>query len=357
MRTPAKILMLTIVAWMGPLSAVVGAQDVLADEQEFLLASERNTIDVFDRASGSVAYITTSATRRSSVWSRNAMEVPVGSGSGFVWDRLGHVVTNFHVIAEGTNYQVTFADGASYDAQLVGADRYKDLAVLRVDPDAGLEPLPIGDSRALKVGQKVIAIGNPFGLDYTLTTGVISALGREIRSIAGTTINHVIQTDASINPGNSGGPLLDSQGRLIGVNTAIHGATGASVGIGFAVPVETVKRTVPQLIKYGEVKRAGLGVELVSDNVARQRGIRGVIIGDVQRDSAAARAGLEGLRQDRRGRMFVGDIIVGIGDQDINSYDDLYQALDGRRPGDAVIVRYVRDRQEKTVKLELQALN
>jgi S1-C subfamily serine protease len=239
-----------------------------------LLEDERNTIELFRRASGSVVYITTKERQRD-FFTRNIMEIPRGSGSGFVWNRDGHIVTNFHVVQPGRTtpiYSVTLTDGTTYDAEVVGWEPEQDLAVLRIEaPREELQALDIGDSDRLVVGQKVLAIGNPFGLDQTLTTGIISALGREIRSVAGTTIQDVIQTDASINPGNSGGPLLDSSGRLIGVNTAIISPTGSSAGIGFAVPVNTVMRIVPQLIEFGDVKRAGLGVHILTLDAYQRR--------------------------------------------------------------------------------------
>ncbi len=234
-----------------------------------LLESEQNTIEVFRRASPSVVFITNSR-QVHSFRGLNVTGIP--QGSGFIWDELGHVVTNYHVIRGGDAFSVTFGDGASYDARVVGFDPNKDLAVLRIrTQDRKLVPLQHGGSAELVVGQKVLAIGNPFGLDHTLTTGVISALGREIPSLAGTLIEDVIQTDASINPGNSGGPLLDSSGRLIGVNTSIIGPAGQSAGIGFAVPSSTVNRIVPQLIRFGKVRRAGLGVRIFPDRAISTR--------------------------------------------------------------------------------------
>ena len=289
------------------------------------------------------------------MFSRNVMEVQRGSGSGFVWDRQGHIVTNFHVVQGGDAFTATLADGSTHDATIVGYDPNKDIAVLRITPPReGLSPVIRGDAAELIVGQKVIAIGNPFGLDQTLTTGVVSALGREIRSVAGTTITDVIQTDASINPGNSGGPLLDSSGRLIGMNTAIYSTSGSSAGIGFAVPVSTVKRIVPQLIEFGVAQRAGFGITLVPDDLARRWGLRGVVINEVQPNSAAADAGLRGTSYNSRREIELGDVIVGVGEKDVSVYDDLYTALDKHMPGDRVTVKYRRgDRiQETTVRLQ-----
>jgi S1-C subfamily serine protease len=321
-----------------------------------LLTDERNTIDVFRRTSRSVVFIVNKQLRRD-YFSLNVLEVPRGSGSGFVWDTKGHVVTNFHVVQGGNAYSVTLADGNQYDAEMVGGEPNKDLAVLRIkSPPSNLQPLERGDSESLIVGQKVMAIGNPFGLDQTLTTGVISALGREIRSVNETTITDVIQTDASINPGNSGGPLIDSAGRLIGLNTAIYSPSGGSAGIGFAVPVAVIKRVVPQILDFGHVRRAGFGVTLVPDNYARRWGIEGVIIQTTARGGAAARAGLRGVAVDRLGNVEIGDVIVGIDGKAIRTYDDMYQALEMRRAGDRVRVRTRRDDRERDVEIVLQEL-
>lgn len=324
--------------------------------QNRLLEDERNTIEVFRDVSSSVVFITNTELRRT-IFSRNVMEVPRGSGSGFVWDREGHIVTNYHVIQGGNAFTVTLSDGSSHDAKVVGSDPNKDIAVLRIDPPReGLHPVARGDAQELLVGQKVIAIGNPFGLDQTLTTGVVSALGREIKSVAGTTITDVIQTDASINPGNSGGPLLDSSGRLIGMNTAIFSTSGSSAGIGFAVPVSTVKRIVPQLIEFGVAQRAGLGITIIPDDLARRWGIRGVVINEVQSGSAADTAGLRGTSYNRRREIEIGDVIVGVGDKDISVYDDLYVALDAHRPGDTVTVKYRRGDRIQDARVRLQRI-
>jgi S1-C subfamily serine protease len=291
------------------------------------------------------------------MFSRNVMEVPQGSGSGFVWDHEGHIVTNFHVIRGGDALTATLSDGSTHEAKVVGYDPNKDIAVLKIAPPrGGLPPVTRADANELIVGQKVIAIGNPFGLDQTLTTGVVSAVGREIRSVAGTTISDVIQTDASINPGNSGGPLLDSSGRLIGMNTAIYSTSGSSAGIGFAVPVSTVNRIVPQLIEFGGVQRAGFGITLIPDDLARRWGIRGVAINEVQQGSAAAEAGLQGVSSNNRRETLLGDIIVGIEDKDVAVYDDLYTALDKLRPGDTVTVRFRRGDRLREAKVRLQQI-
>ena len=325
-----------------------------------LLEDERNTIEIFRKAAKSVVFITTKELQRVNPFSLSVQEIPTGSGSGFVWDTEGHIVTNYHVVAAQTqnpSFSVTLGDGTSYDAKLVGAEPQRDLAVLQIDaPRGSLVPIEPGDSDALVVGQKVLAIGNPFGLDHTLTTGVISALGREMQTDMGTTLRDVIQTDASINPGNSGGPLLDSLGRLIGVNTAIQSNTGSSIGIGFAVPVASVKRVVPQIIRYGRVKRPVLGVEPVADRWAQYWGVSGVIVLQVRPGSAAEHAGIHSLVADRAGRVLKFDTIVAIDGHKIEKYGDLYDALDEYKAGDRVKVSIVRDGSPRQVDVVLQEI-
>jgi S1-C subfamily serine protease len=322
-----------------------------------LLETERNTIRIFREVSPSVVFVTNTQRRRS-IFTLNVMEIPKGSGSGFLWDEAGHVVTNYHVLAGGNAFSATLADGKTYATEYVGGAPDQDIAVLRIlDPPPDLDPVRIGDSSGLLVGQKVLAIGNPFGLDQTLTTGIISALGREIRSMAGNLIEDVIQTDASINPGNSGGPLLDSSGTLIGVNTAIVSPSGSSAGIGFAVPVNSVRRIVPQLIAHGHVRRAGLGVRLLGDEYARRFRVEGVIIRDVIQGGAAEKAGLQPLIVDRRGHVRSFDVIIGIDDTPIRNYNDLYSALHQRSPGEWVEVRYLRGGRETRTRLRLQEIH
>ncbi|OGD30863.1 MAG: 2-alkenal reductase, partial [Candidatus Aminicenantes bacterium RBG_19FT_COMBO_58_17] len=283
-------------------------------------------------------------------------EIPQGTGSGFIWDEAGHIVTNFHVIYEAQNVQVTLSDRSVFKAEVVGVAPDKDLAVIRIKaPREKLPPISIGTSSDLKVGQSVYAIGNPFGLDQTLTTGIISALGREIESLTRRPIQGVIQTDAAINPGNSGGPLLDSVGRSIGVNTAIYSPSGAYAGVGFAVPIDTINRIVPQLIAFGKVIQPGLGVQVVEDSVAKQVGIKeGVLILDVDRRGAAARAGIMPTRYDSEGNVVLGDIIVAIEGQDIKTSDDLYKALERYNVGDEVRVEVIRGGRKQTITVRLQ---
>jgi S1-C subfamily serine protease len=317
---------------------------------------ETHTIGIFKEASRSVAFITTQAARMD-FWTRNVSEVPTGSGSGFVWDELGHVVTNFHVVQDADSLKVTLGD-VEYDATKVGAARDQDIAVLKVEPRSRLSPIRLGASAGLQVGQKVYAIGNPFGLDFTLTTGIVSALGRTIQSVSNASIFDVIQTDAAINPGNSGGPLLDSGGRLIGMNTAIYSPSGASAGIGFAVPVDTVSRIVPELIVHGRVVRPVMGVgfdEQLSAAVTRRLGVEGVLVRDVYEGSAAAAAGLQGTSVDRRGRVIAGDVVQEIDGKSVRSASDLLGRLGSYKPGDSVTLTVWRDGAAKKVPVKLRA--
>jgi S1-C subfamily serine protease len=318
---------------------------------------ERHTIDLFKQAQRSVAFITTRV-EQVDYWTRNVFEVPAGSGSGFVWDDGGHVVTNFHVVQDADSAKVTIGD-AEYDATIVGFSRDQDLAVLRIKaPRAKLVPLRVGTSADLSVGQKVYAIGNPFGLDFTLTTGIVSALGRTIQGVSGATIFDVVQTDAAINPGNSGGPLLDSAGRLIGVNTAIYSPSGASAGIGFAVPVDTVSRIVPELVAHGRVIRPVLGVDLddrLSDYVTRRLGVEGVLIRGVAKGSPAEAAGLEGSSISRRSGVIPGDVVQEIDGKPVKSVGDLLGRLGSYRPGETVTLAVWREGKTRKVRVRLQA--
>ncbi len=322
-----------------------------------LSADESLTIALFRQASPSVVNITTLALRRD-FFTLNLLEIPEGTGSGFVWDGAGHIVTNFHVIQNADVAQVTLADHSTWKARRVGVAPDKDLAVLRIDvPKGRLRPIPIGTSNDLRVGQKVFAIGNPFGLDQTLTTGVISALGREIESVTRRPIRGVIQTDAAINPGNSGGPLLDSAGRLIGVNTAIFSPSGASVGIGFAIPVDTVNRIVPQLIRHGKIIRPGLGVQVAEDQLARELGLPGVLVVNVVLGGAAAKAGIHPTRRDFSGQVILGDVIIALGGKQIGSVNDLYFVLEQYRIGQTITVTLLREGNRREVKVTLERLS
>lgn len=325
-----------------------------------LSLEEKTNIELFQEVSPSVVYITSIALRRD--WfSRRATAIPQGTGSGFVWDDQGTIITNYHVISAGQGVQVTLSDQSSWPAEVIGVEEDKDLAVLRIDaPRKQLKPIALGTSGDLLVGQKVFAIGNPFGLDQTLTTGVISGLGREIQAQTGRPIAGVIQTDAAINPGNSGGPLLDSAGRLIGINTAIVSPSGAYAGVGFAVPVDVVNRVVPQIVKYGRVRRAGLGIEMEVDSVVRQMHLRGlcskgVLVRAVRRGSGAHAAGIEPPQVDRAGSLQV-DVIVACDNVPIESQNDLFRVLDQRKIGDTVRVKVERNGSPFEVSVTLQEL-
>jgi protease Do-like 1, chloroplastic len=314
---------------------------------------EAATIQLFENASPSVAYITSIALRQN-FFTQNIYEIPQGTGSGFVWDTDGHIITNYHVIQDADRAHVTLADRSTWPASLVGAAPEKDLAVLKIEaPVDRLHPIPIGRSEDLKVGQTVLAIGNPFGLDQSLTTGVISALGREITSVTRVPIRDVIQTDAAINPGNSGGPLLDSAGRLIGVNAAIYSPSGASAGIGFAIPVDAVNWVVPELIAYGEVRRPTLGVNLATPQQTARLNLPGVLVLSVVKGSGAAKAGILPTRRDDQGAIVLGDIITAIDDQPIRQSSDVLLALERRKAGEKVPVTVVRDTKKVTLTVEL----
>lgn len=318
---------------------------------------ERTTMAVFERATKSVVFIANTAIQRDP-WSLNLFETPQGSGSGFVWNKRGHIVTNFHVVYGASSITVTLADRTEHKAKVIGADPDHDLAVLDVEaPGEALIPLTVGTSQDLRVGQKVLAIGNPFGLDHTLTTGVVSALGRTIKSLSNRTIEGVIQTDAAINPGNSGGPLLDSVGRLIGVNTQIVSPSGAFAGIGFAVPVDTVNRIVPELIKHGKLIRPGLGVSLVPDAMAKHWGVKGLIIGKVSKGGAAEQAGLKGARETVPGRVELGDVILAVDGTPVVTVDSLMDVLEEHKVGDQVAVEILRGNRRERVLVTLQAVN
>ncbi len=324
-----------------------------------LAADEKNTIELFEKSRDSVVYISTAALVRDA-WTRNVFSVPKGTGSGFIWDEAGHVVTNFHVIAGANAATVKLADGRDYKAALVGASREHDIAVLKIG--VGFKrppPVPVGTSHDLKVGQKVYAIGNPFGLDWTLTNGIVSALDRSLAGEDGPSVEHLIQTDAAINPGNSGGPLLDSAGRLIGINTAIYSPSGASAGIGFAVPVDTVMRVVPELIKNGKYIRPALGIEIdqqVNGRLIELTGTAGVAVLRVQPGSAAEKAGLVGVSISEEG-ITAGDIIVALNGKEVDSLQQLFARLDDQEVGDVVKLKVVRDGRQREVEISLQPGN
>ena len=343
-----------IESWFAPKPSaeprIVAARGDLADD-------EKSTIELFEKSKNSVVYITTKSQVRD-FWTRNVFTVPRGTGSGFIWDNTGHVITNYHVLEKASEATVKLADGRSYKAALVGASPSHDIAVLRIGIGFNLPaPVPLGESHNLKVGQKVFAIGNPFGLDWTLTTGVVSALDRSLGEENGNTIDHLIQSDAAINPGNSGGPLLDSAGRLIGINTAIYSPSGASAGIGFAVPVDTVNRVVPQLIKGGKYLRPALGIEVdegLNQRLAQLREIEGVVILRVMPGSAAERAGLKGATLSRDGGIVPGDTIVAVEGKTVTSVGNLLARLDDFEIGKVIKISVLREGNKIEVPVTLQ---
>ena len=337
-------------------SAQSGAAAIPTPLPPDLSAEELRDIAVFREASASVVFIT-SLQRRRDLFSANVFEIPQGSGSGFIWDDRGHVVTNFHVIQHGDAFSVTLKNQTSYTARVIGAAPDKDLAVLQIEaPAEELVPLTRGRSSNLVVGQRLLAVGNPFGLDHTLTVGVLSALGRELRSPGGRIIRDVIQTDAAINPGNSGGPVLDSSGRLIGVSSAIYSPSGAFAGIGFAVPVDTVARLVPQLIESGKPVKAGIGISLVPDSFATGAGIAGAAVYQVAPGLPAERAGIEGISRNRSGRILFGDVIVAVDGKAVKNSDDLFYALESAGVGRKVTLRIDRNGRQRDAQVVLVEL-
>jgi S1-C subfamily serine protease len=307
-----------------------------------LADDEKATISLFKQSSRSVVHVTTAVARRDLAF--NVMEIEKGTGSGFIWDEQGHIVTNFHVVEGANRFKVTLADQSSWEAIPVGIAPDKDLAVLKIEaPKELLQPLLVGESKDLEVGQKVFAIGNPFGLDQTLTTGVISGLGRQIRAMTGRVIDGVIQTDAAINPGNSGGPLLDSRGRLIGVNTAIYSPSGTSAGVGFAIPVDTVQRIVPQILRTGVVARPSLGADFFPDSFTERLRVKGVLVGQVTPGGPGAKAGLLPTRRDEAGDIVWGDLIVEIDGRVVESVEELLTVVESHAVGDSVKLTAIRD--------------
>jgi len=339
---------LALVRYDAEPRAVTARGDIAGDEQA--------TIEIFESARPSVVYISTTG-EPLSPWTRNLTEVRRGTGTGLIWDSLGHIVTNYHVIEDARSSRVRLADGRSYNAQFIGASPEHDLAVLRIGVSlARIKPLAIGSSADLRVGQKVFAIGNPFGFDYSLTTGVVSALNRTIFSEEYGEIRRLIQTDAAINPGNSGGPLLDSAARLIGVNTAIFSPSGSYSGIGFAVPVDRVNRVVPQLIASGRYVRPRIGIygdDDVSRPILAELGAEGVLVLRVEANSPADRAGLVGTRVAGAGKIIPGDIIQSIDGERVREMAELIEQLEGYEIGDQVTLELNRNGASIAVNLTL----
>ncbi|ODA32891.1 2-alkenal reductase [Planctopirus hydrillae] len=333
--------------WVNAVSRPITPRGDLADD-------EKTTIEIFRESLPSVVYISSLTVNRAQA-SPNPVQITRGTGSGFIWDHQGHVVTNFHLIRGAQSATVILADNSEWDAALVGYEPDRDLAVLRIKaPASRLRPIPVGTSHDLQVGQKVFAIGNPFGFDHTLTTGVISGLGRDLPGATGETIRGMIQTDAAINPGNSGGPLLDSAGRLIGVNTTILSNSGGSAGIGFAIPVDTVNALVPVLIKSGWNERPELGIIFMYDAIARRLGVTtGALVNHVIENSAAARAGIRPMWRDEDGDLILGDIIVQMDDLPITGEMDVFRAMERFKINQVIQVKVIRDGDLKTISLKL----
>jgi S1-C subfamily serine protease len=318
-----------------------------------LTADEQATIDIYQRSKDSVVNVISSQVFGTRL-SLKPQEVPKGSGTGFVWDDKGRIVTNYHVVKDASKVYVILPDQSRVTVTQINGDPDKDIAVLWTDtPEGKLKPLPIGESGKLQVGQRVFAIGNPFGLDHTLTTGIVSALGRAMESQSGRTIRGVIQTDAAINPGNSGGPLLDSSGRVIGVTSAILSPSGGWAGIGFAIPIDEVNRVVPMLIRYEKHARPTLGIAVAADQLTRAKGIDGVLIIDVSPAGPAEKAGLRPTQRNDEGQLVLGDVIVAVGKHKVRTLDDLYTALEDASVGQSVTVTVRRDGQDEEIAVTL----
>lgn len=346
----------------APGSPEITSQEELAKtELRHLTEYEQNTINVFQETVQSVVNVSNIKLARMGWFDMQTLEIPRGAGSGFVWDDQGHIVTNYHVIMDGDNFLISFhGDQNQYRAKLVGGEPRQDIAVLKLeDPPENLKPVTLGKTDNLFIGQKAMAIGNPFGLDHTITSGIISAVDRQVPGLGDVTIRGMIQTDAPINPGNSGGPLLDSRGRVIGMNTVIFSRSGQSAGVGFAVPADSISRIVPQIIEHGKVVRPGLGVGILPRHHHARFGVdNGIVLTAVDSESPAYRAGLRGMTRDARGGYRLGDIILKINETEVNSFDDIYHALSRYEVGDKVKVIYRRgsEKRTRTVEVELTAI-
>jgi S1-C subfamily serine protease len=324
-----------------------------------LADSEKNNISLYEMYNTAVVNITTETVGYN--WFLEPIPQEGSSGSGSIIDKRGYILTNHHVIRKATKVFVALADNSQVEGTVIGIDSENDLAIVKFDP-AGrdLTTIPLGESGPLKVGQKVLAIGNPFALERTLTTGIVSGLGRPLKSSNGLIIKDMIQTDASINPGNSGGPLLDSSGKMIGINTMIFSPSGGSVGVGFAVPVDTAKRVVADLLQFGFVKRGWIDISPVQIfprlvQYANLPTHTGILVSDVKPGGSAEKAGIRGGRKQRAVRYdntviyLGGDIIRKINEDEITTLADLYGALEDSRPGEKVAVTVIRGRREMTL--------
>lgn len=371
--TPKQLLLLTILPAILAASLVlfyernvrlpkISADPTATQPKQLILSSdEQNNISVYEAVSPGVVNIT-SISYKEDFWGFDVYPQQ-GSGSGSIIDKAGHILTNFHVIQGAQELKVVLSDKSTYDARFVGADPDNDLAVIKIDAPADkLHTVPLGTSQSLAVGQKVLAIGNPFGLDRTLTRGIISGLGRPLKASNGRTIDNVIQTDASINPGNSGGPLLNSNGEIIGINTAIYSPSGGSVGIGFAVPVDIARNILPDLLAYGRVLRPWLGISTIqiTPRLASRLALNikeGLIVRGTLPNGPAAKAGIIGSEQyrivDNRIQLLA-DILTKVDGQKIASEEDLYRVLKDRRPNDVVWVEIIRDGKPLKIKVQLE---
>jgi S1-C subfamily serine protease len=344
-----------ILIWIGIDNTHSKAQN--EEIPSYLTQEERNTVEIYQTVGPQVVFVHNIQVQYE-LFSLQAEPMQRGAGSGFIWDKKGHIVTNYHVVDRADKIAVTLQNGKTLPAKVIGGEPRKDIAVIKVEklPEKFQRKIAIADSSKLVVGQKTVVIGNPYGLDQSLSTGVVSALGRPIPGYGNVTIRDMIQTDAAINPGNSGGPLLNSQGEVIGINTQIFSQTGSYVGLGFAVPSNTVKRIVNQIIKHGKVIQPGIGFQRLDDTVARRLGIQGVIIGRVLEDTPAEKVGLRGTKRLSSGRIRLGDVITKVDKQKIKNYDDLYNALEKKKIGEEVEITYLRDGNKKSVELELIGL-
>lgn len=338
------------------LASFLGCTPAFSVNLDSLLPNERNTIEVFQKSAPKVVFVHRIAT----VVNRSfeITHVSDGAGSGIIWDDQGHIVTNFHVVRGTDNLAVTI-DNVTVPVKVLGVEPRKDIAVLEIKSSKilakikDIKPFELTHTRDLLVGQKAIAIGNPFGLDHTLTTGVISALGRQVPGVGGVTIRDMIQTDASVNPGNSGGPLLDSAGRLIGLNTMIYSSSGASAGIGFAVPADEINRIVNQIIKYGRVVLAGIGIQRVEPNIAARLGVKeGILIAEVIPHTPAEKSGLRGTYRNNWGQIVLGDVIVAVNGHPVKNYDALYNLLTKVNVGDEISITVLRKGKKITHKIK-----
>ena len=353
-----KSLGLSITLVMGLALCVGASAQTAPTSPRKLTEDEQNTIEIVKKTRNSVVFITNMQYVQDFFY-QSDQPVARGSGSGFVWDDKGRIVTNFHVIEDGVKFMVSLPNQKQIEAKLIGREPTKDIAVLQLlEQVPDLQPIQIGTSRDLQVGQKVVAIGNPFGFDHTVTKGIVSALGRSMPGAGGVTIRDMIQTDASINPGNSGGPLLDSAGELVGMNTMIISPSGTSSGVGFAVPVDLIRKIIPQIIQFGKVTRPGIGgVSFVPDEYASRSGTAGAIIRDVPRDSQAYGLGLRGLTRDAFGRLYIRDVITAIDGTKVKSYDDFFGALDNYKIGDTVSLTVERDGKARKLRIALVGID